>query len=72
MNGRLQLEVMIAKEKLANMERHKINGIKVRSRMRWKDKGDWCTVEFFKVVKTKAKNAAITKLANEQNEMVTD
>ena len=40
LNGRLQLEVVFAKGKLANIERHKINGIKVRSRMRWKDKGD--------------------------------
>ena len=62
---RNQLRVAFLREQLANLEKHKSEGIRIRSRMQWKEKGNWCTSEFFKLVREKPKSSAITKLKDE-------
>ena len=50
------------REQLAKLEKEKSEGVEIRSKVRWKDKGDFCNVEFFKVVHEKPKSSTITKL----------
>jgi hypothetical protein len=64
--------VATLKERLSTLEKQKSDGIKIRSRIKWKEKGDWGTGDFFNLVRDKPKTTLITKLRDNQGRLVTE
>jgi hypothetical protein len=71
-SGHLQLRAATLKDRLATLEKQKTEGIRIRSRVKWKDKGDWGSGEFFKLVSEKSKSTLITKLRDRHGSLVTN
>jgi hypothetical protein len=57
---------------LQNIESRKVEGQRLRSRIRWKFKGDMISTEFFKVVREKSTATAITGITDPSGAMVTN
>jgi exonuclease III len=71
-SGRWQLAVATVKERLTALEKHKSEGIRIRARLKWKEKGDWGSKEFFDMVSEKPKSTVITQLKDSQGSIVYD
>jgi hypothetical protein len=54
------------------VEDRKVEGKKIRTRIRWKLKGDMVSKEFFKAIKEKSASTAITGLRNKDGVLVKD
>jgi hypothetical protein len=62
----LQIEVQEISDKLAQFEAWRLEGQHVRNRMRWRQKDDSRTKEFYSAIKSKTTHACITELVNEE------
>ena len=68
----LQLRAATARESLAELESNKIEGQRIRSRIKWRDKGDACNREFFQIVGEKPRTHVISKLKDENGALTSD
>ena len=68
----IQFEVATIREQLLEFERLKAEGQRIRSRVKWKDKGDGCNREFFQMVREQPKTQAIAKLKDEDGTLYSE
>ncbi len=59
------------KKQVQEMEDIEIEGAKLKSQIKWLNKGDFCTKGFFKIMQEKKRNFAITCLKNKDGFMTT-
>ena len=64
--SRLQTVVQEIAAELAQFEAWRLEGQQIRSRVKWRQKGDAGTKEFYSAVQRKTMYASITKLVNEE------
>lgn len=67
-----QLTLAQRQAQLLTLEDRKLEGRRIRARLRWKDKGDAMTKEFFNAVKEKAPRAHISELTNPGGDSTTN
>ena len=68
----LQVEVASVKEKLAELEKLRSDGQRLRSRLKWRDRGDACNSDFFQMVREKPRTRTISKLQNSNGDIKTE
>ena len=68
----LQLEVASVREKLADLERIHSEGQRLRSRIKWRDKGDGCNRDFFQMVRERPRAHSIAKLKDSDGTLKTE
>jgi hypothetical protein len=68
----LQQQHSLARQSLQTIETRKLEGKRLRSRIRWKFQGDMIFAEFFKAVWEKSTSTAFTGLKDPAHNLVTD
>ena len=63
-----QAEMALATDRLKNFEKRRVEGQRLRSRLKWKEVGDQCSREFFQSHKARSNASHITELKDEHGQ----